>query len=95
MSRSSIFKWAMLIMLLLMDVFTTIALLYSVFQSQVLITGSDPFILNVALIFAVIDIALWVITFFMIYEIKTDSSLNKRVTIIEKLLSERGVNNHR
>jgi hypothetical protein len=95
MTKGSIIKWAMLVMLLLMDIFITVALVYSVMQSRVLIIENDPFILNIAMIFAMIDIALWAITLLVVYEIKTDSTLNQRVITLERILMERGFNNRK
>jgi len=63
MNKGSKLKWAMLIMLLIMDILITVALVYSVIQSRVMISGNDPFILNVAMVFAIIDAALWVLHF--------------------------------
>jgi hypothetical protein len=92
MNKGSRIKWAMLIMLLLMDILITIALYYSVVQSRVMISGNDPYILNVAMIFGIMAAALWVLTFFMMYEVKTDSTLNQRVVTLERILMERGFN---
>jgi uncharacterized membrane protein len=91
MNKSGKVKWAMLIMLLLLDILITVALVYSVVQSRVMISGNDPFILNVAMVFAIIDVALWVLTFLMMYEVRTDSTLNQRIVTIERILMEKGV----
>lgn len=90
MNRSVLFKWSLIVTLLLTDIFSTAALIYSVLKSQVLITGSDPFILNVAMIFAIITVGLWVSTFIAILEVKFASKLDQRLVIIEKILIERG-----
>lgn len=82
-------------MLLLMDIFIAVALGYSVLQSKILLTNDDPFILNVAMIFGLIDAALVVLTFLMIYEIKTDSSLNQRIITLERNVMEKGFNNRK
>ena len=92
MNKGSRIKWAMLIMLLIMDILITIALYYSVVQSRVMISGNDPYVLNVAMIFGIMAAALWVLTFFMMYEVKTDSTLNQRVVTLERILMERGFN---
>jgi len=95
MNKSAIIKWTMLIMLLIMDILITAALGYSVLQSRVMITGNDPFILNVAMVFAIIDVALWVVTFLMMYEVKTDSTTNQRLITLERILMERGISSRR
>lgn len=95
MSKGSKVKWAMLIMLLLVDILITVGLYYSVVQSRVMISGKDPYILNVAMLFAVIDVALWVITFLMIYEVKTDSTFHQRLVTLERILMEKGVSSRR
>lgn len=95
MSRSSKVKWAMLIMMLLMDVLITAALGYSVLKSRVLISGNDPFILNIAIILAIIDVALWVLTFLMMYEVKTDSTLTQRIVTLERILMEKGLSSRK
>jgi len=92
MNKGNVIKWALLVMLLLTDIFSTIALVYSVIKSQVLITGNDPFILNVAMILSIIVAALWVITFLIVYVIKIDSTLEQRIITVERILMERGIN---
>jgi hypothetical protein len=94
MSGSKI-KWAMLIALLMMNILITAALYYSIFQSRVMISGNDPFILNMVFVLAIMSVVLWVITFFMIYEVRTDSTLHQRVVTLERLLMEKGFNNHK
>jgi hypothetical protein len=88
-------KWAMLITLFLMDIVITAALYYSILKSRVLLSGNDPFILNMVIILAIIGAALWVLTFFMVLEIRTDSSLHQRLVTIERLLMEKGFNSRR
>jgi hypothetical protein len=95
MNKGSKVKWAMLVMLLLMDILITVALVYSVVQSRVMISGKDPFILNVAMVFAIIDAALWVLTFLMMYEVRTDSTFNQRLITIERILMERGISSRK
>jgi len=90
MNRAAIIKWAMLVLLLMLDIIITAALYYSIIKSRVLISGNDPFILNMAIILAIIDAILWVITFFMIYEIRTDSTFNQRLITLERILMEKG-----
>lgn len=85
----------MLIMLLITDIFTTGALIYSVIKSNVLVIENDPFVLNIALIFAIIDVSLWVITFLIIYEIKAYSNMHQRIVTLERILMEKGFNSHR
>ena len=95
MNKGSKLKWAMLIMLLIMDILITVALVYSVIQSRVMISGNDPFILNVAMVFAIIDAALWVLTFLMMYEVRTDSTINQRLVTLERILMERGISSRK
>lgn len=95
MNRGIKVKWAMIIMLIMTNILITAGLVYSVFKSQVMISGNDPFILNMAMIFAVVGVALWIVTFFMISEVISDSSMNRRLVIIEKILMEKGVNNRK
>ena len=90
MNRGIKVKWAMIIMLIMTNILITAGLVYSVFKSQVMISGNDPFILNMAMIFAVVGVALWIVTFFMISEVISDSSMNRRLVIIEKILMEKG-----
>jgi len=93
--RSNKGKWAMLIMLCMMNILITAGLGYSVFKSQVMISGNDPFILNIAMILSVVDIALWIITGIMISEIRTGSSVDRRLVTLERLLMEKGINNRK
>ena len=95
MDKGTKIKWAMLIMLIMLDILITVALAYSVFLSKTLITGNDPFILNVAMIFAIVDIALWCLTVFSIYEVKTNSTLTQRVVALERILMERGISSRK
>lgn len=95
MMGGSKIKWAMLITLLMIDIVITAALYYSVIKSRVMISGNDPFILNMVMIIAVIDAALWVFTFLMIYEVKTDATLHQRIVTLERLLMEKGFNSHK
>jgi len=95
MNRSGKIKWAMLIMLLMMDILITAVLCYSVLKSRVMLAGNDPFILNMVIAFAVIGAALWVLTFLMMYEVRTDSTINQRLVTLERILMENGVNNRR
>lgn len=82
-------------MLLMLDIFATLALGYSVLKSRVLISGNDPFILNVAMILAIIDVFLWMFTILMMYEVKTDSTLTQRVVTLERILMEKGFNSRK
>jgi len=95
MSRSIKIKWAMLIMLFMLDLLITAALAYSVFVSRVMITGYDPFILNIAMVFALVGVAIWVLTGLMIYQIKTDSTMDQRLVTLERILMDRGLNSRK
>lgn len=95
MKRGTIVKWSMLVTLLMLDVIASGALAYSIAVSKVMISGNDPFILNMAMVFAVIDVALWVVTFLIIYDLKTSSDIDQRLVTLERLLMENGFNNRR
>lgn len=95
MIKGTKIKWVMLIMLLAADILITAALVYSILVSRVLITGNDPYILNVAMIIAIIDFALWCLTFFLMYEVKTDSTLTQRVITLERILMEKGISSRK
>ena len=95
MKKGTIAKWSMLVMLLMLDVLSTGALGYSVFQSKVMLSGNDPFLLNIAMIFGIMVISLWILTFLTIYSIRSDSSLDQRLVTLERLLLENGFNNRK
>lgn len=95
MKRGTIVKWSMLVTLLMLDVIASGALAYSIAVSKVMISGNDPFILNMAMVFAVIDVALWVVTFLIIYDLKTSSDIDQRLVTLERLLMENGFNSRR
>jgi hypothetical protein len=95
MIKGTKIKWVMLITLLIADILITAALAYSTLVSRVLITGNDPYILNVAMIIAIIDFALWCVTLFLMYEVKTDSTLTQRVITLERILMEKGLSSRK
>jgi hypothetical protein len=95
MLKGTKIKWVMLITLLIADILATAALAYSAFVSRVLVTGNDPYILNVAMILAIIDFALWCLTFFLMYEVKTDSTLTQRIITLERILMEKGISSRK
>lgn len=79
----------------MMDILVTAALTYSVIVSHVMISGNDPFILNIAMVFGIIDAAMWVITFLMIYGLNSDSVTNQRLVTLERILIDRGFNSRK
>jgi len=78
-------KLAMLVTLVLMNIFTTIALYYSMTMSHMMSIGTegDPFALNIAMIFAIVIAFMWVITLILFYEFKTDDIIKSRVRELE------------
>lgn len=78
-------KLAMLVTLVLMNIFATIALLYMMTVSNVSNLGSgDPVILNMAMVFAVMIAFMWVVILVLFYEFKTDDMIKTHMHAIEK-----------
>lgn len=95
MKKGTIAKWSMLVMLLMLDVLSIGALIYSVFQSKVMLSGNDPFLLNIAMVFGIMEVSLWVLTILIIYNIRSDSLLDQRLITLERLLLDNGFNNRK
>lgn len=78
-------KLAMLVTLVLMNIFTTIALYYSMTISNVMSIESegDPFALNMAMVFAIVIAFMWVVALILFYEFKTDDIIKSRVRELE------------
>jgi len=78
-------KLAMLVTMVLMNIFTTIALYYTMAVSNMMNieAESDPFVLNIAMIFAIVIAFMWVVTLILFYEFKTDDAIKSRVHVIE------------
>lgn len=76
-------KLAMLVTLVLLNVFTTIGLFYTMTVSHIMsLETGDPFALNMAMIFAIIIAFMWVVALILFHEFKTDDVLR---TYIHKL----------
>jgi ABC-type multidrug transport system fused ATPase/permease subunit len=82
-------KIAMLVTLVLMNIFATIALLYMMTVSNVSNLGSgDPVVLNMAMVFAVMIAFMWVVILVLFYEFKTDDIIKTHIHVIEKKVVE-------
>jgi formate hydrogenlyase subunit 4 len=83
-------KLAMLVTLVLMNIFTTIALCYTMTVSNILAleAETDPFALNMAMIFAIVIAFMWVITLILFYEFKTDDAIKSRIHVLETHILE-------
>ena len=82
-------KLAMLVTLVLMNIFTTIALYYMMTVSNVSNIGSgDSAILNMAMVFAVMIAYMWVVILVLFYEFKTDDLVKTHVTTLEKRVAD-------
>lgn len=78
-------KLAMLVTLVLMNIFTTIALFYTMTMSNVMSIGTEgnPFALNIAMVFAIVIAFMWVVALILFYEFKTDDIIKSRVHDLE------------
>jgi len=83
-------KLAMLVTLVLLNIFTTIALVYSMTVSNVvnLESGGDPAFLNLSMIFAIIIAFMWVVALILFYEFKTDDILVTHIHGIDTQIKE-------
>jgi hypothetical protein len=85
-------KLAMLVTHVLLNIFTTIALYYTMTSSAVinLEAEGDPVLLNLAMIFSVVIAFMWVNALILFYEFKTDDVLTSRIKAIEAKLIDVG-----
>lgn len=82
-------KLAMLVTLVLMNIFATIALYYMMTVSNVSNLGSgDPVVLNMAMVFAVVIAFMWVVILVLFYEFKTDDMIKTHIHGLEKKIGE-------
>jgi hypothetical protein len=83
-------KLAMLVTLVLMNIFTTIALYYTMTVSKVMgiEAEGDPFILNMVMIFSIVIAFMWVVALILFYEFKTDDSIKSHVHALEAQVLE-------
>lgn len=82
-------KLAMLVTLVLMNIFATIALYYMMTVSNVSNLGSgDPVVLNMAMVFAVVIAFMWVVILVLFYEFKTDDMIKTHIHGLEKKVNE-------
>jgi ABC-type multidrug transport system fused ATPase/permease subunit len=78
-------KIAMLVTLVLMNIFATIALLYMMTVSNVSNLGNgDTIVLNMAMVFAVVIAFMWVVILVLFYEFKTDDMIKTHMHVLEK-----------
>ena len=82
-------KLAMLVTLVLLNIFTTIGLFYTITVSHItsLETG-DPFGLNMSMIFAIIIAFMWVVVLILFNEFKTDDMLRTQIHKLESKVGE-------
>lgn len=82
-------KLAMLVTVVLLNIFTTISLYYTMTMSNIMSVGnSDPIVLNMAMVFSIVIAFMWVIVLILFYEFKTDDAIKFRVHNLETRISE-------
>jgi hypothetical protein len=83
-------KLAMMVTLVLLNIFTTIALYYTMTSSAVinLENEGDPVLLNLAMIFSVVIAFMWVAALILFYEFKTDDAITSRLKALEAKFTE-------
>lgn len=82
-------KIAMLVTVVLLTIFATIALYYTMTVSAVTTLGAgDPVLLNLAMVFAIVIAFMWVIALILFYEFKTDDAIKTHVHALEKKVVE-------
>jgi len=79
-------KLAMLVTVVILTIFTTIGLYYTMTVSNVTSVGnSDPLVLNISMVLAIIIAFMWVIALILFYEFKTDEALKVEIhNLIER-----------
>lgn len=79
-------KLAMLVTLILMNIFATIALCYTMAVSSVtnLETGGDASVLNLSMVFAIVIAFMWVVALILFYEFKSDDIMRKNIIDLQK-----------
>lgn len=83
-------KLTMLVTLVLINLFTTIALYYTMTVSKLsdIGTGGNPTMLNMAMVFAIIIAFMWVVALILFYEFKTDDAIKAQIHALESQVSE-------
>ncbi|MCJ7636066.1 MAG: hypothetical protein MUO21_01100 [Nitrososphaeraceae archaeon] len=82
-------KLAMLVTLVLLNIFTTIGLFYTMTISHVMsLETGDPFALNMSMIFAIIIAFMWVVALILFHEFKTDDILRTHIHKLESKVEE-------
>lgn len=78
-------KLAMLVTLVLLNIFTTISLYYTMTSSAVLNieAAGDPVLLNLAMVFSIVIAFMWVVALILFYEFKTDDIIKTQVRGLE------------
>lgn len=79
-------KLAMLVTLILMNIFVTIALCYTMAVSNVMTagTGGDATVLNLSMVFAIVIAFMWVVSLILFYEFKADDIMKKNIIDLQK-----------
>jgi hypothetical protein len=83
-------KLAMLVTAVLLTIFTTIGLYYTMTVSNIINveTGGDPLLLNLSMVFAIMIAFMWVVVLIMFYEFKTDDTLKTEINKLERHVVE-------
>lgn len=82
-------KLAMLVTVVLLTIFTTIGLYYTMTVSNVTnLGGSDPVVLNFSMVLAIMIAFMWMIILILFYEFKTDDALKTELHKLEKAASD-------
>lgn len=83
-------KLAMLVTSVLLTLFTTIALYYTMTVSKItdIGTNGNPAALNMAMVFAIVIAFMWVINLILFYEFKTDDTIKTQIHTLETQISE-------
>jgi len=83
-------KLAMLVTLVLLNIFTTISLYYTMTSSAVLNLEAegDPVLLNLAMVFSIVIAFMWVVALILFYEFKTDDIIKTQVKGLERKVVE-------
>ena len=83
-------KLAMLVTLVLLNIFTTISLYYTMTSSALinLEQAGDPVLLNLAMVFSIVIAFMWVVALILFYEFKTDDTITSQIRNLEKKVNE-------
>jgi len=79
----------MLVTLVLLNIFTTLGLVYTMAVSRVTsIGGSDSVELNVVMLFAIVIAFMWVVALILFHEFKTDDLMRTHINKMELEIKE-------